>query len=252
LPLTESRANAITLLAKAVERSHRARSVPYSRAFVRSLNKVPGIPAPTPPLARLIQGGRGGEVRLKLYLLLTMTATRYPYDIRNPPSSAALARTLDLEPATGARRIASNVKWLVDHHFIALTKRPGMTSSIQLLDPQGTGDRMSDPRHPRPYVSISLGFWSQGWLLHLSPVAIAVFFSLRERLGGYKQPQSLLPERRDSYDLSHDTWTRGGRELEHNGLLTVGTTIEGEDYAYTRRRNNYWLNTDLLDTPTPN
>lgn len=96
-------------------------------------------------------------------------------------------------------------------------------------------------------MSIPLGFWSKGWLLELSPVAVAVLFALRERLGGYEQPRYLLPDRRESYGLSHDTWTRGSRELEDNGLLTVSTITEGEEYAYTRRRRTYWLNMALLD-----
>jgi hypothetical protein len=78
-------------------------------------------------------------------------------------------------------------------------------------------------------------------------IAIAVLFALRERLGGYAQSQYLLPDRRESYGLSHDTWTRGSRELEDNGLLTVSTITQGEEYAYTRRRRNYWLNMALLD-----
>jgi hypothetical protein len=143
------------------------------------------------------------------------------------------------------------MKWLADHKFIVLMKRPSKIPAIQLLNPLGTGDLLSDPRIPRPYVSIPLGFWSHGWLLQLSPVAIAVLFSLRECLGGRKQPQYLLPDRRESYWLSHDTWTRGSRELEDNGLLTVSTIIEGEEFTYTRRRKSYWLNIDLLDTPVP-
>jgi hypothetical protein len=76
-------------------------------------------------------------------------------------------------------------------------------------------------------------------------------FSLRERLGGIKEPKYLLPDRRESYGLSHDTWTRGSRELEDRGLLTVRTITEGEDYVYIRRRRTYWLNADLLDMPAP-
>jgi hypothetical protein len=46
-------------------------------------------------------------------------------------------------------------------------------------------------------------------------------FSLRKHLGGYKAPRYLLRERRESYGLSHDTWTRGRHELEDAGLLAV-------------------------------
>lgn len=213
---------------------------------------MPDIPAATPPLARLIQGGRGGEARLKLYLLLTMIATRYPFDIRNPPTAMTLARTLDLAPDTGARRITNNMKWLADNQFIWLTKRPGQTSSIQLLDlrdPQSSGKwTLSDPRSRRPYVSFPIGFWRYGWLLHLSPVAIAVLFALREHLGGSKVPRYLLRDRRDSYGLSHDTWTRGRRELEEAGLLTVKRVPQGDEYVYNRLRNSYWLEMGRLHT----
>jgi hypothetical protein len=210
---------------------------------------VPGIPPTTPPLARLIQGGRGGEARLKLYLLLTMIATRDPFDIRNPQTAITLARTLDLAPDTGARRITSNMRWLADNRFIELTKRPGQTSAIQLLDPQGSGRPLSDPRRQGPYVSFPIGFWRYGWLLHLSPVAIAVLFALREHLGGSKVPRYMLRDRRESYGLSHDTWTRGRRELEDASLLTVKRVPQGDEYVYNRLRNSYWLEMERLHTP---
>lgn len=254
MALTESRADALRLLNRAAERSKRT-SVPYAPEFVRPLNVVPGIPAATPPLARLIQGGRGGEVRLKLYLLLTMIATRSPFDIRNPPTAMTLARTLDLAPDTGARRITSNMRWLADNHFIWLTKRPGQTPSIQLLDPQSGGKwTLIDPRNRKPYVpyvSFPIGFWRHGWLLHLSPVAIAVMFALRERLGGSKVPLYLLRDRRDSYGLSHDTWTRGRRELEDARLLTVKRVPQGDEYVYNRLRNSYLLEMERLHAPAP-
>jgi hypothetical protein len=246
LVLTESRADALALLARAAEKSRRS-SVPYSREFVRSLINPPGYPVATPPLARLIQGGRGGEARLKLYLLLTMMATRQPFDIRNPPTARTLARTLDLPPATGPRRITSNMRWLATNRYIALTKRQGLTPAIQLLDPRGTGKPLRDPRHPRPYVSIPIGFWSRGWLVQLSPVAIAVMFVLREVLGGYKASRYVLPDRRESYGLSHDTWTRGRHELEEAGLLKVTRVPQGEEYVYNRLRNSYWLNIEQLN-----
>jgi hypothetical protein len=100
-----------------------------------------------------------------------------------------------------------------------------------------------------PYVTIPIGFWSYGWLLHLSPVAIAVLFSLREHLGGYKVPRYLLRDRRESYRLSHDTWTRGRHELEDSGLHTVTRVPQGDEYVYNRLRNNYWLNIDRSGTP---
>ena len=137
MSMIEAQAAARELLANAAERSKRG-NVAYAPEFIRTMNRVPNQPISTPPLARLIQGGRGGEVRLKLYLLLTMMATQSPFDIRNPPTPRTLARTLALPPTGGPRRINDNLRWLEDHHFIERTKRPGQTAAIQLLDPQGT------------------------------------------------------------------------------------------------------------------
>jgi hypothetical protein len=251
LALTESRAEAIRLLDRATDRSHRS-NVAYPPWFVRSLIAVPDVLQDTPPLARLIQGGRGGGTRLRLYLLLTMIATSEPFDIRNPPTAMTLARTLDLPPDTGPRRITSNMKWLAANRFIELTKRPGLTPSIQLLDPRSIGKPMSDPRRGGRYVTFPIGFWSHGWLLHLSPVAIAVMFALREHLGGKPNvARYMLRDRRDSYELSHDTWTRGTRELEDAGLLTVKRVPQGDEYFYTRLRNAYQLDTSPLNVPVP-
>jgi hypothetical protein len=250
LELTESRAEAIRLLGKAAEKSYRS-STAYSQWFVRTRTGTPDVVPPAPPLARLIQGGRGGGTRLPLYLLITMIATRSPFDIRNPPTAMTLARTLDLPPDTGPRRITSNMKWLADKRFIDLTRRPGLTPSIQLLDPDGSGKPMSDPRIPRPYVSFPIEFWSNGWLLYLSPVAVAVMFALREFLGGSPVPRYMLRDRRASYELSHDTWTRGRQELERAGLLTVKRTPQGGEYDYTRLRNSYWLDVEPLKGPVP-
>ena len=98
-------------------------------------------------------------------------------------------------------------------------------------------------------MTIPIGFWFYGWLLQLSPTAIAVLFALQECLGGHKRPRYLLRDRRESYGLSHDTWTRGRHELEDNGLLTVTRVPQGDEWAYNRLRNNYWLNAELLNLP---
>jgi hypothetical protein len=211
---------------------------------------MPDVVPVTPPLAQLIQGGRGGGTRLPLYLLFTMIATRSPFDIRNPPTAITLARTLDLPADTGPRRITSNMKWLANNRFIELNRRPGLTPSIQLLDPHGSGRPMSDTRSGR-YISFPIGFWRHGWLLHLSPVAIAVLFALREFLGGSKVSRYMLQDRRASYKLSHDTWTRGRHELERAGLLSVRRVPQGDEYVYTRLRNSYWLDAEPLNGPVP-
>lgn len=249
MPSADERSTALDSLSKAAARSKRHNNVAYSPEFIRTINQVPDIPAAVPPLARLIQGGRGGEVRLKLYLLLTMMATQSPFDIRNPPTPRALARTLALPQASGPRRINDNMKWLEENHFIETTKRPGQTSMIQLLDLRDAQRKMPDPRGSSPYVTIPIEFWTRGWLLDLSPTSIAVLFALAERLGGRKVPMYLTRTRRQSYGLSHDTWTRGRNELEETGLLKVSRTPQGDDFDYQRLRNSYWVKLERLNLP---
>jgi hypothetical protein len=139
---------------------------------------------------------------------------------------------------------------LEDNRFIERTKRPGQTASIQLLDPQGTSRKMTDPRSSRYYVSIPIEFWSCGWLLDLSPTDIAVLFALSERLGGRMVPMYLTQTRRQSYGISHDTWTRGRHGLEAVGLLNVSRVPQGDDFDYRRLRNSYWINRERLHMPS--
>jgi len=78
-----------------------------------------------------------------------------------------------------------------------------------------------------------------------------VLFALTERLGGRKVSMYLTRDRRESYGLSHDTWTRGRHELEERGLLRVSRVPQGDDYDYRRLRNSYWINKDRLLAPPP-
>ncbi len=235
------------LLTEAVKASKRSSSVMFPLTFVTTHDLPAEKQPPSTPLARLIQGGRGGAVRLKLYLLLTMAATSHPYDIRNPKTPHTYARTLGVRPdPAGVRRISDNLRWLAEHRFIELTKRPGAPSAIQLLNPLGTGKKLQDPRPDGRYLTMPLNFWSNGWLIDLSPTAIAVLFALRERLGKSPTPLYLVRDRRESYTLSHDTWTRGTAELKDHGLLEVSRVPQGSDYDYHRLRNTYWLDLDRM------
>ena len=221
--MSESRVEAIRLLGLAADRSHRS-SVAY--AGIREVGgRDTGRHTGYPPLARLIQGGRGGGTRLPLYLLLTMIATRSPFDIRNPPTAITLARTLDLPPGTGPRRITSNMKWLADKHFIELNRRSGLTPSIQLLDPHGSGRPMSDTRGGR-FVSSPSGSG-----------ATAGYCTCPRRHRGPVRPER-APRRLESApvhvpgspgerQLSHDTWTRGRHELD----APAGTPSAGSPRA---------------------
>src|SRR5690242_17375576 len=107
------------MLDQAVKRSRRSSGIQLPLGFVRN----PTVTG-NPPLARMIRGGRGGEVRLKLYLTMILVAVRPPYDIKNVPARV-WAEMLDLEDpeGLGARRVSDALQWLAQRHFINLTSR---------------------------------------------------------------------------------------------------------------------------------
>jgi hypothetical protein len=234
------------LLRTAANKAQRTGNVPFPPAFVIAPdNNI------QPPLARLLQGGRGGSVRLRLYLCITMMATRAPYDLKSPPTPSAWARLLALPEDTGARRVSRNLKWLSNERLIALEPRPGRPASITLLDAGGTGGQYKRPMEEGRYVGIPVELWTRGWILALSATALALLFALVEHQGGYDRARYVVADRRHRYGLSPDTWTLARKELERQQLLTVARTPIGSDFDYRRMRNTYWVDLEALKTRSP-
>jgi hypothetical protein len=214
---------------------------------------------PTPPLARLIQGGRGGEVRMRLYLTIAMMATRWPYDIKSAPNPSVWAELLALSPETGPRRVSSNLKWLRNNSYIGLEPRPGRPARILLLDPGLSGApyvRPAEQPGVTHYLGVPFELWRNGWILALSPTALALLLVLIEHQGGYgkngkQAARYVIRQRRERYGLSPDTWTLARKELEKHGLLTVGRTPQGSDFDNRRMRNTYWVDLGVLKSTSP-
>lgn len=235
---------AVERLEGAVERAKRKSAVPFPPSFIQSRDETS-----TPPLARMIQGGRGGEVRLRVYLTMSLMATRRPFDIRTPPTPAGWSRLLALPPATGPRRVSDALTWLGNNNLIQMERRSGATSSIALLDPGGFGGPYVRPSEAGRYVSVPLGFWSNGWILDLSPVATALLLALLDSQGGHRGHRYIVASRKRRYGLSSDSWTRGRYELEHHGLLDVKRAPQGSDFDPERMRNAYLVDVARLDRP---
>lgn len=238
----DPRAEALMHLRGAAARSQRSGNVPFPPAFVIA---AAGQDTP-PPLARVIQGGQGGAVRLALYLCITMMATSKPYDLKAPPIPKSWARMLALDPGTGARRVSRNLKWLADNRFIKLEPRWGGAPAITLLSPAGGGGEYVRPIEQGRYIGVPIEFWTQGWLLDLSPTAVALLLVLLNELGGKDKPRYVTAEKRHRYGLSSDTWTKATKELVQHQLLKVGQETKGSFYEYERRRNTYWVKVERL------
>ena len=201
------------------------------------------------PLAQLIRGGHGGEVRLKLYMTMTMFATRAPHDIKNVPGRfwASALRLADPE-TNGARRIADGLNSLEAAKLIRLARHPGLPPTVTLLHPTGSGKAYS--WRGKWWINIPVGFWTNGWICQLSAGAVALLFVTRDMRSDRKenQPHPWL----SGFDrISDDTWTRARAELEGLGLLTVSRIPQGRDFDYRRMRNTYWLHVERLDDPVP-
>jgi hypothetical protein len=238
-----TRETALELLRSAVDKSKRREQVPFAKEFLRASQG-------RPPLARMIHGGRGGEVRLKLYLTITMMATRTPFDLNKPPTPQRWARLLGMDGPSAARRVTNNLGWLRDNKFIKLEPRAGNLPLITVLDPAGTGGPYLLPsKHDRHYVSLPLGLWSKGWILDLSATALALFMVIRDVQQARDVARYLSSRDREAYGLSPDTWTRATKELGEHGLLEVTRVPQGGEFDYQRMRNLYRVNMEQLSVP---
>lgn len=235
------------LLGQAVKRSKRTSGIQLPPAFVRS-----DTPGSDPPLARILRGGRGGEVRLKLYLTMILIAARSPHDIENVPARA-WAELLDLDDPVGlgARRISDALRWLDGHSFVRLTSRRGIPPIVRLRSVLGDNTRFDRGRGV--YISVPVGLWEHQWIIKLSGTGLALLLVLLDLQGGKKasNPPALPGPLRRRYGLSDDTWTRASHELKELGLLQVKKQPYGRDFDFRRMRNTYWINKAMLSEPIP-
>jgi hypothetical protein len=229
-------------LNRIIERSKRRTGLQLPPSFVRDQADQ------DPPLAQMLRGGQGGEVRLKLFLTMALLATDPPHKI-NPISSRVWASALTLpDPESrGARRISDALRWLNDHKppFVSLDRIPGSPPTIQLLSASGSGKKWVRPTGQ--YVTVPLGFWTNKWIIKLSGAGTALLIVLLDLQGGRTRPLSLSGHDRRIRGLSDDTWTRATKELHGHGLLEVGKATQGTDLDWRRARNTYWVPLEQLE-----
>ena len=238
------------MLHSLVQRSQRNTGVPLGESFMR---RKEAADAP-PPLAQLLRGGRGGEVRLKLYLTMLLLAVSPPYGIPPVPGrSWAQALGLPDPERSGARRVNDAIDWLSERRFLMSERRKGTHGSVRLLSQAGTGDPYIKPTGSGRYMRLPLGFWDQGWIARLSGTAVAVLIVLLDMQTGRVQPQWISPgQARRRYDLSACTWTKGLGELRELEVVTVSRLLQGDLFDYRRMRNAYWVREEVFrESATP-
>lgn len=225
--------DALRRMRSAVAKAKRKASVDFPVAFVWADTR-------TPMLSRLLGRGRGGEVRLRLYLTMRMQATAAPYALPGRTSSS-LAGLLNLPSDTGPRRVTDALNWLETNKLLHRTPIRGKAAGITLLSPDGSGDPLTD-RKQRRYVTLPVELWSDGWIFKLSGRSLAVYTALRDLLGGKGREGAFMPgDRKVNYGMSDDTWTRAIKELRDLGILFTWFENVGDDEHYKRRRQRYFL-----------
>ena len=210
------------------------------RFFVRASGPEP------PPLVRMLRGGRGGTVRLKLYLSLLWIASGEPHDAQFP--ARAWAELLDLnDPDTlGARRVKDAVDWLDREGFLKVERQAGRPSILFLLDDAGRRTDYAKPGTVKEvYDRLPAVFWTNGWLAVLSASAIALLLVANDQRPGWFW---LSPDvARKLYGMSPDTWLRASRELESHGLISVRRSpVQRDGFGWRRVRKEYKLDMERL------
>lgn len=236
------------LLTYAVAKSKRTSGVPLAMGFLR---RVRGD-KDAPPLAQLLRGGRGGEVRLKLYLSMSLIAVGEPYDVTTPARTWAEMLGLPEPEKNGARRIADAIVWLDRNKLVAARRRQGAPARVTLSSQLGTGGTYRRPRPKDRYVSLPIGLWQNGWIVHLSGSAIAMLIVLLDMTNGGKESAWIAPaEAKQRYDLSPDTWREGAEELQEAGLVSVTTDSRGREFGWRRVRKTYSVHAEHLARAAP-
>src|SRR4051812_10374162 len=95
---------ALTAAANVATRNHK-RALPLRRAFAERTDNT----TPPPPPARLLRGGRGGSVRLRLSLASLWLGAAPPHELTYPARAWAELLDLDDPETAGARRVADAV-----------------------------------------------------------------------------------------------------------------------------------------------
>lgn len=222
----------------------------------------------TSPAAVMLRGGRGGEVRLKLYLSLLWFAASPPHDATYPARAWASLLGLNDPAGNGARRINEAFSWLSTHNFVSLQHRPGQPSRVVLRNEAGTGAAYDVPgavmraihedhpmgrelRQANRYIQVPATFWTNGWITELSGAAVVMLLVVmaESRTGqegrGVWFSQRVAAER---YSLSAQTRSKGLSELTRFGVLTTRkqSLVSQDPFAPIKSRNVYTFHRDAL------
>lgn len=244
-PTDESR----TAMEYIVSISKRKQGLQLPHAFMRDYGKTPH-----PPVAGLVQGGRSGEVRFKLYLTggLITSGPPHVYDRQTPARRWADLLNLEDPAGRGASRVSSAFTWLDENQYLDVDRRKGRPPRFRLLNMSLDGTEYVRPVNK--YVSVPLGLWKQHWISALSAAELAVLLAILDGPGDDLpggRPRFLSESQKKRYGLSEDSWTRATRQLVRLGVIEVIREVTGEVMQHNRMRNVYRFLDPNFENPPP-
>lgn len=217
-----------------------------------------------PPLARLLSagptggGGRGGQLRVKLYISLLWICAAAPYETVRPGRAWAGLLGLDDPENNGARRVQAAMRDLQARKMVTTRDRGGWATAVTPLIEHGTGKPYSSPsdKHNQlrqqgasneqlaghRYFRLPSAVWTNGLLSRLSGPGLAMLLVLRcEQQNQDGKPVWFSPERAvNRFGLAESTRRQGLAELRQLGLVTTVSRrlSESGDYidVYRRRK----------------
>jgi hypothetical protein len=256
--------------ARKVGSRRRMSGAPVRKGFVSTVFYTGG--AATPPLAALLRGGgRGGQLRLKLYISLLWLCAAEPYEASLPARAWAALLGLADHETRGVRRIHEAMRDLRERELITVRDRGGMPSVLGLLDENATGEPYAPPstaystlarqgvepaqlrRHQ--YFRIPSSLWTLGYISELGGPGVAMLLVLlceqpRTGAGIWFTPDTAGQR----FALASSTRTTGLQQLRQLGLITSKVAVTSEDGTYLtfqRRRNVHQLNLRGDGSPPP-
>jgi hypothetical protein len=221
---------------------------------------------PDPMLATMMRrGGRGGGLRLKLFLSVLWIAVGEEHEVRYPARVWAELIGLPDPGGNGARRISATFRALEELNLVRGAPHSGRETVYRLLDERGTGGSYAVPGariaalraaeqawEPHRYIKVPATLWRNGWMTELSGPAVAMLLVLLTHAGGnYERELWFSPQTADDrFRLSEDTRRRGLHELDDAGIVrTHRRPLRENSFASPRLRNTYTLRPGTLEKP---
>jgi len=258
-PLGGTAATAVAEFARYLGSKRRDAGAPVRNYFVADDRE--GV---KPPMAQLLSastaggGGRGGQLRLKLYLSLLWVCAAAPYEVIRPGRAWAGLLGLDDPETRGARRVQEAMRDLQERGLVRILDRGGHASAVTVLSDFGTGQPYSSPSETynqlkmgganavtlaqHRYFRVPSTLWTTGLISRLTGPGLAMLLVLRcEQQGKDGSPVWFSPDRAlTRFGLAESTRRQGLEQLRAEDLVTTVTRrlSESGDFidVYRRRK----------------